>query len=636
MQITNCEASRGAGRIGELSVPKECRPLLVYVRRDAKWARWLLRQLDAMWLNASQQPAKGLSAAPKSDLALIADDAQIVEEDELSAATRAKLDLASALIVICSPAAAEASGIFKTVSAFKANGGGRPVAAFIVAGGSSNAERGTIPEAIYRKLSPDGKPIEGRDDYLKADVRDTGDGQELAVAKVLAWLTGVPVPDLLPLKLKMPGALDAAATGFPGVAAANGPPAQAALAQTAVNEELITAAANFVLTSLPEIRGLEGRSDALAELISQTKTLLELFGQSDAPQARFRNCLLLLEISRCYGSLGDFAGHLDYASQAGEQLDSLLSDEPNNADYLTQYAASFMEAGEANRSLAEFSEAAQCFASSVRILEDLASSSSEPAPLQRELSRILQKLAAVLREIGEESEADAKDGAALLLLRNLAQARPEDVDLQRELFEAQLRAGEACRQRGDADAGLQSDRALIPIATFLRGHAGGAEMARHLYAIHTRIGDRLRVRGDLDEALESYSAAIDLAKELHRTHGRAGRWQREIALSHNRAGNVHGMKGSFPAAEQSYRASLALAAELVKLDPANLVWRRDLALAHGRIGVVLSHQGLQKEALQVFHEGRDIIRVSQQTSENNGTLNGDLAWFENQIGIVTR
>ena len=109
----------------------------------------------------------------------------------LAEQTQAALDASAALIVVCSPAAAKSHYVNEEIRLFKSRYPTRPVVPLIVGGKPDDAKSECFPPALKFKLDADGQPTIEADELLAADAQEEGDGKNLALAKVVAGLTGV-------------------------------------------------------------------------------------------------------------------------------------------------------------------------------------------------------------------------------------------------------------------------------------------------------------------------------------------------------------------------------------------------------------------------------------------------------------
>jgi hypothetical protein len=97
--------------------------------------------------------------------------------------TVAALDDAGALIILASPASASSKPVDAEVRLFQSRHPDRPLIPLILDGEPGSNERECLPQALR-----------ATGEVLAADLRDSGDGRELALAKVVARLLGL-APD---------------------------------------------------------------------------------------------------------------------------------------------------------------------------------------------------------------------------------------------------------------------------------------------------------------------------------------------------------------------------------------------------------------------------------------------------------
>ncbi len=110
----------------------------------------------------------------------------------LSDQTVAALDASAALIVLCSPASAKSHYVNEEVRLFKSRHPGRPVIPVIADGVPGDPSRECFAPALRFELDADGAVTDRPLQLLAADLREAGDGRELALAKAVAALIGMP------------------------------------------------------------------------------------------------------------------------------------------------------------------------------------------------------------------------------------------------------------------------------------------------------------------------------------------------------------------------------------------------------------------------------------------------------------
>src|SRR5262249_9874972 len=171
------------------------RAFLSYSHVDAKWARWLHRRLEGFRLRelAGQDGLRG--PVPSRLAPIFRDREEFTAGHSLSDQTLSGLETSAALIVLCSPAAAGSRYVNEEIRLFKLRFPERLVVPVIADGKPGDPERECFPPALRFKLGVDGFVTGEREpDTIAADLRETGDGSELALAKTVAALVGLP-PD---------------------------------------------------------------------------------------------------------------------------------------------------------------------------------------------------------------------------------------------------------------------------------------------------------------------------------------------------------------------------------------------------------------------------------------------------------
>jgi formylglycine-generating enzyme required for sulfatase activity len=114
----------------------------------------------------------------------------------LAEQTIAVLDGSAALIVLASPHAARSKYVNEELRQFKSRYPKRPVIPMIVDGEPGDPEKECFPPALRFSVTPDGVITNTPVDVLAADLREKSDGIDLALAKVVARLIGLPPDDV--------------------------------------------------------------------------------------------------------------------------------------------------------------------------------------------------------------------------------------------------------------------------------------------------------------------------------------------------------------------------------------------------------------------------------------------------------
>jgi formylglycine-generating enzyme required for sulfatase activity len=110
--------------------------------------------------------------------------------------TIAALDDSAALVVLASPHAARSKYVDQEVRHFKSRHPDRPLIPLIVSGAPGDPEEECFPPALRFEVAKDGAITQTPVETLAADLREEGDGIELALAKVVARLVGLAPDDV--------------------------------------------------------------------------------------------------------------------------------------------------------------------------------------------------------------------------------------------------------------------------------------------------------------------------------------------------------------------------------------------------------------------------------------------------------
>jgi tetratricopeptide (TPR) repeat protein len=172
------------------------RAFISYSHADEKTARWLMRKLEAYRVPSNLVGTPGLDGPIPARLGQVFRDRdELPSAGDLSSTIAAALSDSDALVVICSPNAAQSRWVNAEVQAFRASGRGARIFSFIIGGDPASRKPGiaSFPPAMLEPETPGGPEREP----LAADARKEGDGRDRALLKVVAGLLGVGFNDLV-------------------------------------------------------------------------------------------------------------------------------------------------------------------------------------------------------------------------------------------------------------------------------------------------------------------------------------------------------------------------------------------------------------------------------------------------------
>ena len=163
---------------------------LSYSHEDARWAAWLLRRIEGYRVPKRLVGRKGRDGPIPARLGKVFRDRdELPSAGDLGSTIKSALADSTALVLICSPAAAKSRWVNAEAEAFRASGRADRIFAFVVDGDPSGDDPGQVcyPPVL---LAPD-RPGEPPREPLAADARNEGDGRERAFLKLVAGLLGI-------------------------------------------------------------------------------------------------------------------------------------------------------------------------------------------------------------------------------------------------------------------------------------------------------------------------------------------------------------------------------------------------------------------------------------------------------------
>jgi hypothetical protein len=169
------------------------RAFLSYSHRDTAWAKWLHARLEGFRIDKEligrDTP---VGPVPNTLRPIFRDREDFSSGHTLADATVMALDASAALIVLCSPVSTGRPAVNEEVRLFRSRHPDRPVIPVIIDGTWPE----NFPPALRNELDADGTVTERPVTILGPDLRESGDGKNLGLAKTVAGLTGLAPDDV--------------------------------------------------------------------------------------------------------------------------------------------------------------------------------------------------------------------------------------------------------------------------------------------------------------------------------------------------------------------------------------------------------------------------------------------------------
>lgn len=495
---------------------KRYRAFISYSHKDAAFARRLHRRLETYVLPRRLGGERRLTPIFK-------DREELPAAHDLSAQVRSALALSNCLIVVCSPAAAVSPWVGREIDTFRELHPDRPILAALIGGEPA--------EALHPALSARGV------EPLAADFRKTGDGERLALLKLVAGLAGVGVDRLIQrdAQRRLWGVMALTAAALVAVLAMGGMTLFALGAQTEAERQRAEAESlvEFMLTDLRE--ELKGQGD-LKVRTAANRRALEYFRKQDLTRLP---ASALQKQARLFHAMGEDEldrGNLKAAESSFEHAEkvtrALVEGSPKDPDRLWAHAQSAYWRGRAAHARRQLPAARLAWVEYGRLANELLAADPKARRSLSEVAYAQNTLCALAVE--------AKDALGAVQACQLAVAK-------------MTRAAALAPSDRAAKLDVATNRGWLADAYILTGN------------LHAARHERL----EQVKALESLLVGDPSNSQLLDSWGTA---QRSL-------GKICFLEGDYAASKQHLRLVLHIFEPLAARDPENITWRGQIEFA---------------------------------------------------------
>jgi len=594
------------------------RAFLSYSHADTRWARWLHRRLEGFRLRelAGRQGLRG--AVPPGLAPIFRDREEFTAGHSLSDQTLSALDASEALIVLCSPAAAVSRYVNEEIRLFKSRLPRRLIVPVIADGKPGDPELECFPPALRFKVGVDGVVTGEREpDTIAADLRETGDGSELALAKTVAALVGLP-PDQVYQRAERERRRQlriraAVAAGFVLLSGAGAYYLWQSQRQGVVLLDTAAACARYLPANPPPsasplgaldqcIKSLEAlrvgaasdpRDAVIVKLIADGKTgeaeRLQLEAARDdeaAGKARNRKA------AQRHRTIAATAGLAD-PRRAREHYAKAARLDPEDAGGIFLH-------GQAERQAGNLGAAEKAFETVLRLKDSNV----------YEMYHSLRGLGTIELARGELDQARKYYEQALRAAKELADLFPGAAAFQRGLSLCYADLGGVLRQQGDLDGALRAYRDALSVAQRLASPSSTDRLlAGHLATMHRDLASALVGKKEFGEAMEAYRQSIDIYERLAKAHPQDISLRRSLSTTYQSTARALLALGRQDEALKMSVDGLDIMKDLAASDRDYPSWRILLSSAHDNLGDVLRAQRKTEEALKAY---RDSVAALEQ------------------------
>ena len=526
----------------------------------------------------------------------------------LTEATIAALNQSAALVVLCSNISAMRPAVNEEVRLFRYRHPERPVIPVIVDGTFPD----NFPPALRFAIAADGAVTDSSVTLLGPDLRDSGDGRSLGLAKLVAGLTGVGTDEIVRrAEREQRRRLRNWITGLSTVVVALAGLtiwAEVNRREAERNFGLAKAAADGLVFDIAQgLRDVQGmRETTLTKILGTARNTFDKLADlapNNLELQRSRS-VMLTAFGDTYRAQGNTFGALESYQEALAISERLANIEPNDSGRWQDLTTRHDRIGDVSRAQGNLPSALESYRKSLAVRQHLSQFYPNVAKLQRQLSVSHNKIGDVLADQGNLIEALVSYRTSIALVERLVQTDPRNGEWLSDLSASNERIGDVLRQQGKLAEALESYRVSFALVKELAAdHTDNSLWQRGLSVSHNKVGDVLRAKGDIPAALDNYRSSLAIAVSLTKADPANAQWQRDVGISQQKIGEALHFQGNLPGALESYWASLAVAEHLAAADPSNTELQYGVALSLARVGLISTVQGNRETA-------RSLLEVS--------------------------
>ncbi len=611
---------------------------LSYAHKDEKWAYWLHTKLEQFKIDkdlVGVETPRG--PVPKNLRPIFLDRGNFAGGDTLHEATLMALDGSAALIVLCSTIAAERPAVNEEVRMFKERHPDRPIIPVLIEGTAPH----NFPRALLYELNSDGSVSDRTVTVLGPDLRESADGKQLGLAKIVAGLLGFSNADNIYQRaerhrlqqLRIKRGLTIAAVILVTVGGYFG---WANLQKKLLLARAYEAASKYSDFSLndggsPDASQLQNLIIQIAEGAAtdprKAKAIRQLndgdpVGAAETLKAIAKDAKKRINtqkkgVAGAYREYATIAGLAD-PKQAREAFDQALEFDPSDRHSLygrgwLSLLASYV--GEAKKDLQEL----------------LFLTEGTEDKQHQYLAHV--RLGEVAKTRGHLKLAKSHQDQALEIAETEISALGRDAAWMRYRSFSLEKLGDLLVVEGALDDASTNYRNSLKIRQDLHNEAPeDKSKQRELAVAFEKTGDVFLMKRDFAEASKSYNRAFDLREKLYDAEPKKPGWHRALALSYERLARLHLEQSQGKLALEHAQGALELREPLAEQDSGNDTWRRDLSVSHEQVGEALTNLGKFKEALSAHQNALSIRETLSKKDPTNAVWKRDLAVSHSKIG----
>jgi tetratricopeptide (TPR) repeat protein len=575
----------GAGRSDSQNRTPRYWAFLSYSHRDSTTADWLHDALEKYRVPRALVGREGPNGTiPASFSPIFRDRHELAASGDLGQTIREALAASRCLIVLCSPEAARSRWTNEEIIAFKKAHPGGCVLGAIVEGEpfaselKGHEDEECFPPALRQKYDSRGRPTGKRAEPIAADLRETGDGRQLGLLKIVAGMLGIGLDDLVQREQhrrqrRWRMIATASLAGMlmtSGLAVFAFDKRDEARDQRREAEGLV----GFMLGDLRAKLEPIGRLDALDAVGGRA---LEYFSKqdktelSDAALAQRSKALTLMgEIAN---TRGDYDGALLRYQEAMAGTAEMVRRAPEDTQRLFDHAQNVFWVGDIALKRGQLARAEAAMREYKRLADQMVALEPDNQKWRMETKYADSNLGVLLYEQRRYGEAARQLERALMTAETLAASAPQDQQAQKSVPESLAWLSDALYGAGQLDEAIaKRERQLALLLQLHRRYPLDVDYRQRLIPAHRVLGRLLVSRGEMRLGIEHVRTAVQIGNQLIPTEPGNAQWQQFTAGAQLDLAKILLIGGRPDEAAAQARAGCDLIGRLVAKNAANSEW----------------------------------------------------------------
>ena len=512
------------------------------------------------------------------------------DRDDLSSAgqlgpqIQAALEDSEALVVVCSPNAAQSTYVDAEILAFKQLGRGERIYAFIVDGEPNAGDASEcFPPALRYELDAEGNIGTVPANPIAADTRPGKDGKSLALLKLLAGLFGLPLDSLRQREAHRRHVRMAAITALAVVVmlVTSVLAVQAVVARKAAErrQKQAEVLVDFMLGDLNDKLSEVGRLDILSSVNDKAMAYFQSLPKTDVTdEALEQRAKALVKIGIVRSEQGDFTKAMDSYRASAALSGQLAESSPHDVAKQLAYADVLSYIGLTDWYQGNLDGAKKAFEAAHRVLTAARQHAPDDSQLLFQLSTLDNNVGHILEADGDFEAATEDYRRMLEAAQRLVKLGPDNEQWQNQLAIAHNNLAKMALLRGDLAGAIAGYREDLVMKTRLAKHdPRNSEQRRLLLITQATLGRTLALTGQLEEGLPLLRKAVDDARSLHAMERGSTDYQRNVSLYTLQLARVERQQGNAAAASRLATESQRMSDALVRTNPDQPSWQRDRA-----------------------------------------------------------